>query len=506
MTALIRNLGHIRNVVSACLDQSQLQLLVQGLPNQLGDPIIEPGTLSTNLTRMDLDVDFCNLDLISKPLVKLLHHNTRLTYLHVCCDIFEIDGVAEALSQLRHLQHLSIEANYVPIFPEPLVFLRSCLVLPELTELIIDIEMRWYNGDEAITIQEFAATISEATATRFSQNTKAKKIKSLHLPTVEDESRNPLPLLLLRSELLDLETCVIPRFGVAADLREIEQVVRERCLNLKQIECPSSLREGEGPAIRAFIRGCSGLQTFTAISFEDYYDNEPLLILSELVRRHHATLEVFDIYSPQCASSRDLQEVLSRCRQLKRFWLHTNRFSVSSISYRDMSMSDWVCTELRELRLELDRSRPEIDEFNELEEGDEEEEEGLDDPHACLDSCSCAPKRAFRNIGRLHRLEVLIIGIDTSYRARATEADYAWDLTLSKGWLGELAGLRNLKRLHLRADFWRAMGQAEVEFMYEHWPLLSEIAIWCHPSLFRIDPHWQWLLDKRPQLRFAALS
>ncbi|KAF9570097.1 hypothetical protein EC968_002267 [Mortierella alpina] len=481
-TALLKNRGHIRKVEFQYLNQPQLQLLFQGHPDQLGDSVEEPGTLCTNLTRIDIkDLGSDNLDLISEPLVKLLRHNTRLTYLHVPCDIFEIDGVAEALSKLRHLQHLSIDALYEPIFPEPLVFLRSCLVLPELTELIIDVEMRWYNGDKAITIQELEATITEAAATRFSQSTNAKRIKSMQFPSAYG-SRNPLPLLLLRSDLLDLETCVIPRSELDADSREIEQVVRERCPNLKHLRHLGEPAEWDDPITCAFIRGCSGLWSFTSNSLTGSANGEPLPFLSELVSRHHATLEVLDI-TPCWVSSRDLQDVLSRCTQLKRFCVVANvSGNIPRINYRDISRNDWVCTELEELGLRLDRSRPER--RASAEQG--EEGEGLDD----------ATKHVFQQIGRLKKLTKLAVSLDTRCEANATEADDALNPTLPKDWLVELAGLKYLKCLDLQGDFCLAIGQAEREFMDEHFPLLSTIIINRHPSLFRTEPQWKWRLKK----------
>ncbi|CAO3566661.1 unnamed protein product [Mortierella alpina] len=114
-----------------------------------------------------------------------------------------------------------------------------------------------------------------------------------------------------------------------------------------------------------------------------------------------------------------------------------------------------------------------------------------------------AAKCVYTQIGRLEKLEVLALDIDRSDYTGARERDYAWDLTLSKGWLRELAGLKNLKSLSLQADFWSKMGQAEVEFIAEHWPLLREISLKRRASSWPTQAHWLWLLDRRPHLRFS---
>ena len=117
---------------------------------------------------------------------------------------------------------------------------------------------------------------------------------------------------------------------------------------------------------------------------------------------------------------------------------------------------------------------------------------------------SIAAKSVYTQIGRLQKLEVLALSIDISQDTAAEEKDYAWDLTLSKGWLREMAGLKNLKTLKLHSAFWSKMGQAEVEFMHEHWPWLNEVTLWSQKPSLPLEPHWQWLLDKQSHLCFVS--
>ncbi|KAF9948670.1 hypothetical protein BGZ70_002129 [Mortierella alpina] len=467
-TALARNLGLIREVIFPDVDLPHLQLLIQGLPGQVNDTVTEPGSLCTNLTRIDLcDVDaehdHDHLDLISKPLLTLLNNNLYLTYLHVYSEITEIEGIAAALSKLLHLQHLTIDADSNEgITPEPLLFLRSCLALPELTELhfVNGTEMSWDDGDETTVRRELQAVIHETSM----------------------------------SNLLDLKKVEIPGFGPDTSIQEIEQVVREHCLDLKHLQCLMR--------VKGMVRPCA-LSSVVVLDFKASR-HRLFMILRRMnrcgfSRSWYQGMETIEI-DCQRVLSHQFQEVLTTCTQLRRFWVTAHMGpGPFSISYWDIAKGEWVCTELRELALALDRRPPEWGAIEEQEDA----EGASDDPHVCLDGCSCAPKRAFQQIGRLEKLEVLQVSIDRTYGSRAIESDIAWDLTLSKGWLGELAGLKSLKSFKMRADFWRAMGQAEVEFIHEQWPSSNEVTIWCQKSSFQVEPHWQWLLDKRPQLRFA---
>ncbi|KAF9964983.1 hypothetical protein BGZ70_005647, partial [Mortierella alpina] len=437
-------------------------------------------------------------------------------------------AVLAAISKLEHLQHLTITSfEGAATCRETFLLLKACLHLPELTELhFIDMELDWDDIDKnkEKDVPDVETIIKQASIARFSVNPTAAKIKSLRLPCNRYGARNPLPFLLLKSDLLDLETCEIPWFRGDAKLEEIEQVVRERCPNLKHLICPClrGEREQDGEAVCAFIRGCSGLKSFTSRLFsdydaesfdsrffdDDYSDLEPRHIISEVVARHHNTLEVLDLTDCWQVFSEDQQNVLSQCRQLARFWV-TDSFgegSMVSIESPDIWMSDWVCSELRELSLVLNlrpKSESAFDEVKAQMEADDEwdEDDGEEVVRARV------TRNVYLQIGRLEKLEVLTLDIDRSFENHMDDSDYAWNLSACDGFLYELAGLKNLRSLELGVDFWSAMDQEEVELMHQAWPLLNEITFYCRPtelSQLEAEPHWQWPLSKRPHLRFHS--
>ncbi|KAF9278822.1 hypothetical protein BGZ68_008337 [Mortierella alpina] len=495
---VIRNLHHIRTVELCTPDYSVMRHyaviedLVHGLPQnaQSGDSGVGLSALCTNIKRLKVRCGYQdNFHSALPHLTTLLNHNRFLTRLTIPLSDSGLDtALLVAVSKLRHLQSLALYADSECQGRRTIcLLLQACLPLPELSELDIDLDI-CDDGAEYEDIPDLDTIIEEATIARFSGNSIACKIKTLRLPRCP---QIPLVRSLLESALLDLESFTVPSFSADSDTLRFEQLVREYCTSLKHLTCPYFKDHEDGRFVRAVIRGCSGLKSFTSKFFfaDENDDYEPQFIISDLVGQHCDTLEEITFENCMQIFSGDLQAVLTRCKQLRRLWVQSiYPVGRASIEFTDMSMSDWACTELRELGLTLNR-------YPNGEDSDlDDEDPGL----MALDG-----ERFYRQIGKLEKLEELALDIDRSGETMSKESDYAWDLTLAKGWLSELGNLKNLQRLRLNADFWSKMGQTEVEFMHEHWPLLCEISLQGRVSDQRSQAHWQWLFDKRPRLLFT---
>ncbi|CAO3573125.1 unnamed protein product [Mortierella alpina] len=467
---LIRNLPHIRTVAlcptehNAAHSHIVMQELVHGLRQctQPGDSALIPNTRCINLKHFKFRCGSNDDMLPALPhLVTLLDHNRFLTRLTIPLTNSSLDTASiAAVSKLRHLQSLAVFTDMSIMCKGHRtisLFLQACLPLPDLSELDMDLDIGEKDEVSDQGIPDFDTIIEEATKSRFSGNSSACKIKSLLFPRCSDSGEPSLARSLLVSDLVDLESLTVPALYSNSEALHLEQVVREHCIHLKHLK---------------------------------YHDYEPRLLLSDLVERHCNTLQEITLEDCEQVYSADIQAVLTRCKQLKRLWVQGNYLTGrAGIEFTDLSMNDWVCTELRVLGLTLNR-------YPNGEDSDlDEEDPGL----MALDG-----QRFYRQIGQLGKLEELALDIDRSEESMSKESDYAWDLTLSRGWLGELANLKSLKRLRLNADFWSKMGQAEVEFMQEQWPLLSEISLQGKVSDERTQAHWQWLFDKRPRLLFTT--
>ncbi|KAF9572402.1 hypothetical protein EC968_009976 [Mortierella alpina] len=477
MAALRRNLPHIRTLKACYTSTTLLQVLT-------GSYFEDPSTLCTNLRRLEFDDIFQYNRSCSQYLATLLDLNPQITHLLLPFESLGTIAVLVAVSKLDHLQHLTVyETERSRNVRGLLQILQACLPLPNLTELLLDLEFEWIefvdvdsklvtaDSELGIIISEVRAIVAEASIARFSRNPTAAKIKSLRLPRTGDLDWNPLPLALLESDLLDLESFHIPW--------------NEACEKAS-----------------AFVRGCSGLRAFIADEFSDGSRTRGRII-STLVSHHSKTLEVLELHGCTKAESADQQMVLSRCKKLKRFSVlqTSQKHNEVGIESTHILMKKWVCMELKELGLTLNRF-PKIDDMF-LEEMEGREVDLEDEYDATNRLYALAAEIVYKQIGWLSKLEILVLDLHTGRETNGKEAECAWDLTLSRGWLRELAGLKRLKTLRLQVDFWSGMGQAEVEFMYEQWPLLNTIFFNADVSQRLTQSHWQWLCNKRPGLRYA---
>ena len=320
-------------------------------------------------------------------------------------------------------------------------------------------------GEQAggIVVPSLETILKEAAIARFSQTPIPGKIKALQLPLSAENRTRPMALAFLKSDLLDLESFTVPPFYGDSNPGDVEQLVQERCPNLKHLRCTSHKVTLDGCRnMRAFIRGCSGLRSFASDGFEDQIyqggngSYESRCIISDLVSHHCDTLQDFELKNCGQVSSSDLQELLSRCKQLKRFHVSGNfpetrdgrhQDGDAGFDTEDAHNGAWACTELRELWITLGRTSLHVENY------------------------------FYQQIGRLEKLERLTLDIHRRKNTMVDEWGYYLKYTLSLDSLGEMANLKNLESLRLAAELCVEMCQTEIEFIHEHWPLLREITI-----------------------------
>ncbi|KAG0197314.1 hypothetical protein BGX28_009180 [Mortierella sp. GBA30] len=484
-------------------------------------------------------------------LLTLLHRNLSLTHLTLPAVTVGSDKAIsreylEAISHLLKLRHLNIRADNVNqhCVDQHCVFsiLRTALLLPELSALYCDFFVN-YNSDASESDVE--AMLSEVIAVRTSEGTLGNKLEVLKLPDASCGKTNTLLAPFLKSKLLDLTSfeCPCATGGMTRDARE--KIAKEHCPNLRRLMYQSGDDEEHSFIMDALIAGSSGLQFLQA----EGYSDELMFIHSKFVGTvsflHSETIEEIELLDCYMVHNDDLRKIFSKCKRLRRFWLEPELEGRVGIEFQDIIDNEWVCLGLRELSLSLNRNvyvREALQAMRKESSSDRTDVGQSGDDVGSVDSedegrrhlfyqnkrkaQTWAAKRVYAQIGRLVMLEVLSLGVHntennycevpggwgmTDCKAEDVRR-FEWDLTLSKGWLQELARLKNLRHLHMRIDFWSRMGQAEVEFMDREWPLLDEIrfggiSTGCYPltSLLK-EPHWQWLKKKRPSLRYSFWS
>ncbi|KAF9572585.1 hypothetical protein EC968_009657 [Mortierella alpina] len=463
-------------------------------------------------------------------LVTLLHHSHNLTHLDVSVmraepsELF-FQQFLNAIPTLRRLQHFTFKVGLVAR-RKFMRMLHACLLLPHLKELRFDFSVPLLQED-AGHLPELETILKNAVATRASEGSIGTKIKTLKLPNLCSGSSDVLVLSLLKSGLLELEAFELPTIIGDQEPAYYRQFVRQYCPALRHLRFPvCSIAGDDGEMACNFIRGAVGLKTIRGVVPPVELGR---LSVSQVIRTtlhsHARTLEGIEIERGDTLSSGDQQAILASCLQLKRLWLEPQSKSKpeGGLQFQDIIGSPWVCLGLRELCLTLDRS---VNVKSVLEAAQQEswlpadqnatrradpetlENEGVEqvneDEQNESRAYAWASKRAYSQIGRLVNLQVLALGVVESDPSLGDTSHPAWDLTLSKGWLAEWTGLRNLRELHLRTNMWVRMGQAEVEFMNAHWPFLSIITFHSDHMLQGLvdQPHWRWLRERRPDLRY----
>ncbi|KAG0002314.1 hypothetical protein BGZ80_005993 [Entomortierella chlamydospora] len=322
-------------------------------------------------------------------------------------------------------------------------------------------------------------------------------ITSLTLPTYD--TGYPLSFVepLLKDHLSNIERLTIPmldRYGNNDEgdedpeaIQAMEEAIHGLCPKLQHLTIMFDDSNHDISYLRLFIsefnHGGIGLKSYRAYNQDDdtYFDT-----LETLIDYHFDTLEEVELIDCVVARSENLQYIFTCCKNLRRFWATPGDGGSVELSFADISREEWVCLEMRELRLNLI-----LDDTN----------------NVSYDKAGVASmaKKAYARIGQLVKLEKLSLGC---YFDRYVAAGYQLsrnDLTLKHGFLAELAGLSKLRHFHMFTDFWSKMGKAEVKFIHEHWTCLERITFGEDNIVSRAaldQPHWRWLKEQRPGLIF----
>ncbi|KAF9945953.1 hypothetical protein BGZ72_000829 [Mortierella alpina] len=533
---------------------------------QLAGPIrgVRPPIWSTtcsNLRKLVL-LDPCD-NMTVAWLATLFRTNMNLTHIQFSGELLDmsvtaVKPVLDAIRQLPNLQHITLGYSLLYYEDASFMFLKTCMESSSLVEIICEyttVGMRdhyCYCENCMVLVKKLGKLIEGLIQAAKTAAGKAgrPKIKALKLPHIPVGYPEEVLLPLLESGIFDLEYLDVPRIN-GGYFDELEECIRKQFPRLQRIgvsqlssdvfeeqfESCSAMRADwddgadHTEAAMAVVRGCKkqGIRSFRGRVMETM-DTAWVVdqIVSELVEEHSSTLEDVEVWD--VISSLEQRDMFKSCKNLKRFWMRppTYRYGAMEEVYEVEDLLDdenWVCTGLKELSLVL--ARPYLPGHNEDEDVEEDEEDqwsdcssykeddedGEDDENmegAKSEGESDASesegpyrdeklniRRIYEQVGALTELEVL-----------ALESDRPRDVTVDKGYLTELRGLKKLRRLELRDTMaWCCLiRQLEVEFIHECWPALEVVAFELESkNMFRTvvaAPHWKWLQQKRPLLRF----
>lgn len=435
---------------------------------------------------------------------RILSQSPNLTHITLPRDFIArplplVQDFLRILDKLPRVQELRIQGSSLfsdtQIEPEVgFELVRVCFSHPVLANLYCNFEVGFkfrrnhqrVLPDYGPQFDSFLAALEEDRKESISSGKLATgaRIKELQLPEIT--ARYPFALIctLLKSYLPNIERFHIPRIttgGHHASYQDsLKKVIAQGCPKLQHISCvlnDASINTG-------VIMGCKewGLRSF--------YDHEltPKIhgyILKTLLVYHSETLEEARLTGYLKGCRRELADFLSECKNLKMLLIQDLS---GAIKLRHLVSREWVCHDLKALRLIMDRR----DHQQGTASSDDSDNEDVEERRKIRTA------KAYDQIGRLIKLEILCVsggqGLDS-------------DLTLSHGWLSKLAQLKKLKHFTMATDLWSRIGQAEVEFMDAQWPRLEKISFGSLPVSMSLGnttkaPHWQWLQKRRPYLKY----
>ncbi|KAI8351906.1 hypothetical protein B0O80DRAFT_499822 [Mortierella sp. GBAus27b] len=444
--------------------------------------------------------------------LRILQHSPNLThitlperFLSIEHDHVHVETFLDTLEhKLPHLQQLILNDGFVE-YDVGLRLFSVCFNHPQLTDLRCGFAQDFRDlesPDELFTLLNSLLELikdskAKATVDRPAMGT---RIKTLILPRSINGYTADFLCTLLKGHLPNIERFYFDKIYNFDDMELTEpfrDAIAQGCPNLQHIEFVwNRVYLSTNEVLKGIILGCKGLKSFCGNGFEDTHKIGDFYGIKTLLDYHPKTLEVVDLRDCKNVASRDIARLFQECRNLRRVRITPHRHYPDVLLHlEDMANKEWICHDLEELHIYLSRrfSNSGASPKNDSGEGSDRADNETR-IHQLV-------KKAFGQIGQLSKLETLSL---CSVVASPTPFENK-DLTLDRGGLSELAGLKRLRHFDMAERLWLGVGQAEVEFMDVHWPLLEKVTFgFSNFSRLADKPCWQWLQARRPCLKYGS--
>ncbi|KAF9902691.1 hypothetical protein EC991_004614 [Linnemannia zychae] len=508
------------------------QPLKQAKPSWLPSPTyrsqmfkVEPLPLFTHLKRLDLNLEsihggrylsFAINMYNNSPLILtacwLLGLNPGLT--DVRLHGFDLPSplcirvLARSLSRLNQLQNLELKASSLPSFYD---VAKVFFALPQSTvsfkwkgELnhfapIPDLQVSSYDADwnEGL-VGERAEPLQNLTMLELPFNTTGylhHQLKHIfkHCPMLE----------LLEFPFVN---------PTDSDCDATAEEIKMACPRIRHVFVGRQYRDGSGRCLLGMTENLPRHQLET-LYFTGILDEAPgRLVLT--VTSHSESLRKIVFREAIRLQSKGIQEILTGCKGLSHFEISGTRHSRLAIALADAIAAPWVCTKLKYLGLSVD-----LGVYN----GPQSEEEKEKNRWVALETL-------YKQLGSLIKLETLELN---SVGIKANPSGPEFDLPIEsrlfprlliledkatdrRGYLSLLTNLKELRELRgsirLSALEWSldpsaTVGQAEVEWIAEHWKNLRLVALLPDnhdkAPMIEVPAPLQWLQAQMPDLKLS---
>ncbi|KAG0290311.1 hypothetical protein BGZ96_006180 [Linnemannia gamsii] len=303
-----------------------------------------------------------------------------------------------------------------------------------------------------------------------------------------------------------LETWYVPCIAEAADVEVITKTIRTNCKELKELYngMPHANFRGE---FAMSVMEAMEPQRLERLEFTGYHDEWPNRMTAS-IERHGQDLQRIRLRGCYRLTSFTVHTILTSCQGLQHLEVVGMYHLRIVISLEDGGSSkEWVCKDLRHLVIHVNVSSTST---------------GPEQPQWAL------LERLYRHIGSLQQLTFLdlrgaavnhdITLSNPAMEVNSSKLTFPGLLSLGSASTGEpgyLPLLKELKQLKtFQGSIWldnvrpqEAIGQAEMEWMYENWPSLRLIEFLDYTSQSALDerPYLKWLKERIPQLQFTKM-
>lgn len=319
----------------------------------------------------------------------------------------------------------------------------------------------------------------------------------------------------------------LPDLENGSDVRMIAGYVGESCPRISQVFQHG--RDGDDQQLTLEIVRALEEQTLQVMSFSGLQGGDGLI--SEMLQRHSTVLRELRLADYIRLSSKSIQKILSTGRGLEVLRLEPYRPELSCITLEDAAEVEWVCKEVKHLRLEFKIGAtipPSPDAYYKRVERGEVPLVLTKDERAHFSLL----ETLYRQVGALVKLEHLDMRAvaecsgDDVHRYAYGDVSFPGMLSLGDeisgrpGYLDLFGGLKMLRSLNgsVRAntDETRVtVGQQECEWLSVHWPLLEDLDF-CSYRLrddILLDVYgkdertcFRWLKECHPKLNLKGLG
>lgn len=191
------------------------------------------------------------------------------------------------------------------------------------------------------------------------------------------------------------------------------------------------------------------------LNFQGHALTLPDFLIHRLFGNHYATLDFLDLSRSQGIKSETIQQILCRCPNLRVLDMASEHLTLET---KDIVFGEpWICHKLEILQIEIVSSPPPYGDTSLISNGKGDQD---------LDTVQWTEiemqRRVLAQIGSFTRMQELMIG---------GSHGRSMDLTLGEGGLELLSGLNRMRNMNVK-KMGHKVGQRELEWMVEHWPMV----------------------------------